>query len=43
MPLLNREPVSAQASGLLIVLAVVLLAAVLRYLPFFMHEVWGLR
>jgi hypothetical protein len=43
VPLLNREPKAAQATGLLIVLGVILLAAALRYLPFFMHEVWGFR
>jgi hypothetical protein len=43
MPLLNRQPESPYVHGLLIVLALILLATVLRYFHFFVHEVIGLR
>jgi hypothetical protein len=43
MPLLNRQPETPYVRGLLIVLALILLATVLRYFDFFVHEVFGLR
>jgi hypothetical protein len=43
MPLLNRQPETPYIQGLLIVLAIILLATVLRYLPFFLHEILGVR
>jgi hypothetical protein len=43
MPLLNREPETPYIWGLLTILALVMLIAVIRYLPFFLHQVLGLR
>jgi hypothetical protein len=43
MPLLNRQPEPAHAKGLLVLLALLLLAGVVRYFDFFRHQVWGAR
>ncbi len=43
MPVLNRQPEAHHAAGLLIVLAAILTFAALRNLPFFLHEVLGVR
>lgn len=43
MPLLNRLPETPYVRGLLIVLALILLATVLRYFPFFVHQVMGVK
>ena len=43
MPLLNRQPETPYIKGLLVVLALILLVSVLRYFPFFLHQVLGLR
>ena len=41
MRVLNREPEPVEAAGLLIVLALALLAGMLRFFPFFRHELLG--
>ncbi len=43
MPVLNRQPEASHALGLLIVLGLVLSAAAIRNLPFFLREVLGVR
>ena len=43
MPVLNREPEPVEAVGVLLLLAIVLLTALLRFFPFFRHNVLGLR
>jgi hypothetical protein len=43
MPILNRQPETPYIQGLLVLLALILLATVLRYFPFFWHEVVGFR
>jgi hypothetical protein len=43
MPLLNREPETPYTLGLLIVLGLILATAALRYFPFFLHQVFGVR
>jgi len=43
MPILNRQPEAPHALGLLIVLGLVLSAAAIRSLPFFLHELFGVR
>ena len=43
MPLLNRRPEAPYIQGLLVILGLILLAATLRYLPFFLQEVLGWR
>ena len=43
MPLLNRRPEAPYIRGLLVILGLILLAAALRYLPFFLREVLGVR
>ena len=43
MPMLNRQPETPYIQGLLVLLALILLATVLRYLPFFLHEVVRFR
>jgi hypothetical protein len=43
MPLLNRQPETPYILGLLVVLALVIVIAVLRYFPFFLHQVLGVR
>ena len=43
MPLLNREPEIPYILGLLIVLALIMGIAVLRYPPFFLHQILGVR
>ena len=43
MPLLNRRPEAPYVQGLLVILGLILLAAALRYFPFFLHEVLGVR
>jgi hypothetical protein len=42
MPILNRQPEASHARGLLIVLVLVLAVAVIRNLPFFLHQVLGI-
>jgi hypothetical protein len=43
MPILNRQPETPYIQGLLVLLALILLATALRYFPFVWHEVLGLR
>jgi hypothetical protein len=43
MPLLNRQPETPYIRGLLVLLGLILLVSALRYLPFFLHQVLGLR
>lgn len=43
MPLLNRQPETPYILGLLVVLALVIVVAALRYFPFFLHQVLGVR
>lgn len=43
MPLLNREPETPYVKGLLIILGVILVVAAVRYSPFFLHDVFGVR
>jgi hypothetical protein len=43
MPLLNREPEAPYALGLLLILGMILLVAAVRYFPFFLHDVFGVR
>jgi len=43
MPILNREPEVPYILGLLVVLGLVMLIAAIRYFPFFLHEVFGVR
>jgi hypothetical protein len=43
MPLLNRLPEAPYVRGLLVLLALILLATALRYFPFFLHEVMGVK
>jgi hypothetical protein len=43
MPLLNREPETPHALGLLMVLGLIMLAAMLRYFPFFLHQIFGVQ
>jgi hypothetical protein len=43
MPVLNRQPETPYIHGLLIVLALILLATALRYFSFFAHQVLGWR
>jgi hypothetical protein len=43
MPLLNRQPEAPYIQGLLVVLGLILLGTAVRYWPFFVHEVLGVR
>jgi hypothetical protein len=43
VPILNRQPEAPHAMGLLIVLGLILAIAAIRYAPFFLHEIVGLR
>jgi hypothetical protein len=43
MPLLNRQPETPYIRGLLIVLGLILFVSGLRYFPFFLHQVLGVR
>ena len=43
MPLLNRQPEAPYIRGLLVVLGIILAISALRYLPFFLHNVLGVR
>jgi hypothetical protein len=43
MPLLNRQPETPHIQGLLVVLALILLIAALRYPQFFLHQILGAR
>jgi hypothetical protein len=43
MPLLNREPETPYILGLLTILALIMVIAVVRYLPFFLHQVLGVK
>jgi hypothetical protein len=43
MPLLNRQPETPQTLGLLIVLGLIMVVATLRYFPFFLHQILGVR
>jgi hypothetical protein len=43
MPILNRQPETPYTMGLLIVLGLILVAAAVRYFPFFLHQVFGVR
>jgi hypothetical protein len=43
MPLLNRKPETPYTVGLLLILGMILLIAVLRHPPFFLHEIPGVR
>jgi hypothetical protein len=41
MPILNREPEIPYTLGLLIVLGLIMVTAMVRYFPFFLHQVLG--
>jgi hypothetical protein len=43
VPILNRQPEASHAAGLLFILGLVLAIAAVRNLPFFLHEILGLR
>jgi hypothetical protein len=43
MPILNRQPETPYTIGLLIVLGLIMVAAAIRYFPFFLHQVLGVR
>jgi hypothetical protein len=43
MPLLSRQPETPHTLGLLIILGLILLVATLRFSPFFLHQVFGVR
>jgi hypothetical protein len=43
MPLLNRQPETPHALGLLMVLGLIMLAAMLRYFPFFLRQIFGVQ
>jgi len=43
MPLLNRRPEAPYTQGLLVILGLILLATALRYFPFFLRQVLGVR
>jgi hypothetical protein len=43
MPLMNRQPDTSHAKGLLVIVALLVLATVARYFHFFRHLVWGLH
>jgi hypothetical protein len=43
MPLLNRQPETPYIQGLLVVLALILAVSAIRYLPFFLREILGVR
>jgi hypothetical protein len=43
MPILNREPETPYTVGLLIILGTILAIAGVRYFPFFLHQVVGVR
>ena len=43
MPLLNRQPEAPYIRGLLVILGLILAVSVLRYFPFFLHEILGVR
>jgi hypothetical protein len=43
MPLLNREPETPYTLGLLLILGVIIIIAVIRHPPFFLHEILGVR
>ena len=43
MSLLNRRPEAPYTQGLLVILGLILLGAALRYWPFFLHQVLGVR
>jgi len=43
MPLLNRQPEAPYIKGLLVVLALIMLVAAVRYHAFFAREILGLR
>lgn len=43
MPFLNRKPETPYTVGLLIVLGLMMALAAVRSLPFFLHQVFGVR
>jgi hypothetical protein len=43
MPILNRQPETPYAMGLRIVLGLIMVVAALRYFPFFLHQIFGVR
>jgi hypothetical protein len=43
MPLLNRKPETPYTVGLLMILGMLILIAVVRHPPFFLHEILGVR
>ena len=43
MPLLNRQPETPYIRGLLVVLGLIMAVAALRYFPFFLREILGVR
>jgi hypothetical protein len=43
MPLLNRKPETPYTVGLLMILGVIILFAMVRHPPFFLHEILGVR
>jgi len=43
VPILNRAPELSYTLGLLMVLATIMLVAAIRYFPFFLHQVFGVR
>ena len=43
MPLLNRQPEAPYIRGLLVVLGIILAISVVRYLPFFLRTILGVR
>ena len=43
MPLLNRRPEAPYIQGLLLILGLILLSGAVRYFPFFLHQVLGVR
>jgi hypothetical protein len=43
MPLLNRQPETPYIQGLLVVLGLMMVVAAIRYFPFFLREILGVR
>jgi hypothetical protein len=43
MPLLNRQPETPHTLGLLIALGLIMIVATLRFFPFFLHQILGVR
>jgi len=43
MPILNRQPETPYIMGLLIVLGLIMAATAIRYFPFFLDQVFGVR